>query len=72
MARRMIPVRHRVTGQTATVSETAYPLFAAHYERLDQPEQPPAPAPKAAAGDTARPTTPPASARPAAPKTTKE
>lgn len=69
MARRMIPVRHRVTGQTTTVSETAYPLFAAHFERLDQPERPPAPAPKT--GDTARPTTTP-TARPAAPKTTKE
>jgi hypothetical protein len=36
MARRMIPVRNRATGQTTTVSERAYPLFADSHERLDQ------------------------------------
>lgn len=42
MARRMIPVRHKETGQTTEVGESAFPYFAGVYERLDQPadEQP--------------------------------
>lgn len=39
MPRRMIPVRHKETGQETTVSEQAFGYFAEHYERLDQ--QPP-------------------------------
>ncbi|WP_179155003.1 hypothetical protein, partial [Microbispora sp. GKU 823] len=38
MARRMIPVQHRTTGEKTTVSEQAYGYFAAHYKRLDQPD----------------------------------
>ncbi|MGW4406516.1 hypothetical protein ACWEJ6_20980 [Nonomuraea sp. NPDC004702] len=34
---RMIPVRHRETGQETQVGESAYPYFAGAYERLDQP-----------------------------------
>lgn len=74
MPRRMIPVRHRETGQVTSVSEQAYGYFAGHYERLDQPAEqapaadtPSAPTPKAPEGDTtahpaaptARPTTAP-------------
>ncbi|MER7213215.1 hypothetical protein ABT340_39645 [Streptosporangium sp. NPDC000239] len=53
MARRMIKVRHRVTGDITEVSERAYPLFAAAYERLDQPDTPaPEPEAKPAPGAT--------------------
>lgn len=56
MARRMIPVRHRETGQETTVSEQAYGYFAGHYERLDQqpqdgaekPQEPANPSPEGA------------------------
>jgi hypothetical protein len=33
---RMIPVRHRDTGLETLVGESAFPYFAAHYERLDE------------------------------------
>lgn len=44
MPPRMIPVRHRETGQETRVGESAYPYFAGAYERLDQPaDKPPTP-----------------------------
>lgn len=42
MGVRMIPVRHKETGQETQIGESAWPYFAGAYERLDQPadEQP--------------------------------
>lgn len=62
MATRMIRVRHRGTGDTTFVSERAYPLFAAYYERLDQDTTAPAPQP---ADSPAEPTPDVSASRPA-------
>lgn len=38
---RMIPVRSRISGLETTVNEAAYGHFAADYQRLDEPADPP-------------------------------
>ncbi|GAA0403084.1 hypothetical protein GCM10009530_63840 [Microbispora corallina] len=56
MPARMIKVRSKLTGDVTTVSERAYPLFAEHYDRLDQVQAPPpAPAPETATGEPSPP-----------------
>lgn len=39
---RMIPVRSKHSGLETTVNEAAFGHFAADYERLDEPDAPPA------------------------------
>lgn len=68
MARRMIPVRNKTTGQTALVSERAYPLFSDSHERLDIPQDatPDAPAAQDAPPPAPQAPTPKSSPRRAA------
>lgn len=76
MPRKMIPVRHKVTGDETTVSEQAFGYYAAHYDRLDQqpqegaqsPQEPAKPSPQ---GDPT-PNAPDASTRRTAARNDKE
>lgn len=68
MPARMIPVRSKISGQTAQLPERSWPLFAAYYDRLDVAPgdtNAPAPTPPAAPAGPA-----PDSVRRAAAKTT--